>query len=192
MKHLDPDLERIMSRAIRDLASGLQLYWPAVNDNEMPEAHTLGAIGRSLSEEGFHVFHEVWCDPGGHVDLVGICPERSTCVVFEGKRLYDGRGATSLFDDWQRLGTTQLAKQYGAPNLRNHFRGLVGSSWQPNIREWWLGTHDTPTGRRSRAWRDLRRATTNCVLRGGRIQTDAKWGEQWLLYAYGRRHLSFF
>jgi hypothetical protein len=121
----------------------------------MPEAHAIGALGRAFARADFQVFHQVPC-PGrqavGHVDLLAVSKGRSTCVAVEGKRLYDGRGCGALLEDWDRLGRVHLVSEWGSPKVKHHFRMLVTTGWQENIRDWWMGTTEKPKGRRHEAW----------------------------------------
>jgi hypothetical protein len=185
----------IVATAVRDLAAGLSVYWPSERNNEMAEAHAVAALGRAFDRAGFHVFHEVQCRTAGnvgHIDLLALSVARSACVAVEGKRLYDGNGAEAVLVDWERLGNTRLANEHGFPALDHHYRMLLTTSWQENIREWWLGNAEVPSRRRDVAWGKLREATGNAHMNGSLIQWDPHWGEQWLLYAYDRRSACFF
>lgn len=185
----------IVDDAVRELREGLQWYWPSEGDNEMPEAHAVGAVGRAFGRNGFHVYHEVQCRTAGavgHVDLVALANDQATCIAVEGKRLYDGRKAEALLQDWKRLGILRLASEHGFPAAQRHYRMLVMTTWQPNIRDWWLGSDEVPTRRRHSSWPELRRELSGAVVRGLQIQTDPDWGEQWLLFALGKRDRSFF
>jgi hypothetical protein len=128
----------------------------------------------------------------GLVDVVALSVERSACIAVEGKRLYDGRGAESILADWERLVTTRLANEHGFPTLIHHYRMVLATSWQKNIRDWWLGKERVPSGRTDQAWRKLREATRSAQMGGSFNQHDRDWGEQWLLYAYERRSTCFF
>jgi hypothetical protein len=185
----------IVRDAVRDLQAGLAVYWPSGGENEMPEAHALGAIGRALGRAGFHVFHEVQCpskDTVGHVDLLAISMRRSACIAVEGKRLYDGRGCDAMLADWKRLGTGHLACDWKVPQAKRHFRMMVTTTWQDNIREWWTGTSEVPVRRRHPSWKALRAETAGAFLGGTYVQTRDGWGDQWLLFAFGERERSFF
>ena len=195
----------IIEDAVRELAASLDLYWPSEGQNEMPEAHTVGAVGRAFGRAGFHVYHEVQCRTDGavgHVDLLAISQERSACVAVEGKRLYNPNGAAAMLRDWHRLGSTRLASQHGAPAITDHYRMLVATTWQSEIKERWEGSHDVPTrmeapassDRRKDSWSDLRKELNGALLTRSThiIQTDEDWGKQWFLFAFGQKDASFF
>lgn len=191
-------IESVVADAVAELQRGFCVYWPSIGPNEMPEAHPVAALGRAFGRVGFHVFHEVSCGRRGaigHIDLVAISTQRSLCVAVEGKRLYSGTGAASMLDDWKRLGRTHLAHKWGFPRSRTHLRMLVTTTWQENIREWWMGSTQIPKRRRHRAWRELRNELNGVVCDGTHLQTDESsenWGQQWLLYAVGVRATPFF
>jgi hypothetical protein len=188
-------VESIVDDAVRDLRAGFRVYWPSIGENEMAEAHPLGALGRAFGRAGFRVFHEVSCRRHksiGHIDLVAISTRRSLCVAVEGKRLYSGTGASSMFADWRRLGRTRLAHKWGFPRVDRHVRMLVTTSWQENIREWWMGSARVPKRRRHPAWAKLRKELEACLHDGRHIQSHEDWGEQWLLFAIGERATPFF
>lgn len=187
----------IIEDAVRELAASLELYWPSEGQNEMPEAHTVGAVGRAFGRAGFHVYHEVQCRTDGalgHVDLLAISQERSACVVVEGKRLYNPDGVAAMLRDWHRLGSTRLASQHGAPSLTDHYRMLVATTWQSEIKERWEGLRDVPTRKDAPSWSDLRKELNAALLTKPShiIQTDEHWGKQWFLFAFGKKDTSFF
>jgi hypothetical protein len=181
--------------AAADLKTALAIYWPAIGRNEMAEANALGAVARAFSRRGFHVFHEVHCRTGseykGRVDLLAVSTDRLACVAVEAKRVYNPERAREIVRDWDRLGVTILASEYGAPTVRpdRHYRLVVATSWQPTVHNWWLGDA-------SPAWPEAPwRAATHMDLdySGAEfIQDDGKWGKHWLLYAFGERGRSYF
>jgi hypothetical protein len=191
-------IESVVADAVADLQRGFRVYWPSIGQNEIPEAHPVAALGRAFDRAGFHVFHEVSCGRRrsiGHIDLVAISTRRSLCVAVEGKRLYSGTGAASMLDDWKRLGRTRLAHRWGFPRSKKHLRMLVTTTWQENIREWWMGCRQVPKRRRHPAWRPLRNQLNGTVCDGAYLQSDESsenWGDQWLLYAFGVRKTPFF
>lgn len=190
----------VLNAAAEELQQGLRHYWPTDGLNEMSEAHTLGALGRALGHEGFHVFSEVQCrdrnQNPGLVDLVALSPKRSVCLAVEGKRLYDGRGAAGLLRDWERLAQVKLANEWKAPKIGHHYRMLVATTWRPNIISWWKDETDAPRGRTSQAWKTLQRQLSGARRDALYLQHREEWRpeapEQWLLYVVGQRRSSFF
>ena len=179
------EIHQILCRAAERHGEAVRFYWPSSGDNNLPEGSLVVAAAAEFAAHGYHVWGEVQHaeERREKIDLLAISPEKSIAVALEAKRLDSAGHAWSLVEQRKRPENHALSGEFidhGSPKSRKKHRKrvenlvpvrvMVASTWYPSIADWWKQPEQQkPAGKRSEAWKKLRRILKRC---------DARWGEE--------------
>lgn len=185
-------IERIVNRGLDSLRNSLDVYWPAINENDMTERNLSIHVAHSFIQSNWGVYGEASFPKSAdkRLDLLALHEETNTFVAAESKILPDGNRAMGLATDVERIKTFKPITDYFEPKAG--FGLFLAATWSEEIKEWWIREEDhgsPPEGNMGAGWealgKHLDRLGATCRARWlqDNDETTDKYHTQWALYA---------